>query len=276
MIEPVPVGTGDRSVVIGDGGLTLIAGPCVLEEPDRVLRIAEGLAQACADEGVGLVFKASFDKANRTSGNSPRGPGLDRGLAMLERVRNAIGAPVTTDVHLPRQAAAVADVVDLLQVPAFLCRQTDLLHACAATGRPVNVKKGQMVDPRTMGHAVAKLRAAGDGGVLLTERGTTFGHGDLVVDYRGLLWMREHEVPVVFDATHSVQRPSAGPGRSGGDRALAPALARAAVAIGVDALFAEVHDEPEAAWSDAATQLPLSGFRGWLRTWHRLHQAAKE
>ncbi len=240
-----PVAVGD--VVLGDGRLALIAGPCVLEEPERVLRIALGLARACDEAGLRWVFKSSFDKANRTRLDSPRGPGLDAGLALLARVKHELGVPVTTDVHAPEQAAAVAEVADLLQVPAFLCRQTDLLVACGATGRPVNVKKGQFADPRAMGHAVEKVRSGGDGGVLLTERGTTFGHGDVVVDYRGLVWMRELGVPVVLDVTHA----------SGGHPELAPARARAGAAVGVDAIFAEVHDDPPRAASDATSQVAL-------------------
>ncbi len=274
MAEPTEV-VRVGSVEIGGGSLALIAGPCVLEEPERVLRIARGLHEAAACAGLPWIFKASFDKANRTSGDSPRGPGLREGLALLSHVRSLLGVPVTTDVHSPAQAEAVAEHVDLIQVPAFLCRQTDLLTAAGATGRPVNLKKGQFVDPRAMGHAVDKVRAAGDGGVLLTERGTTFGHGDLVVDFRGLLWMRDLGVPVVYDATHSVQRPSASGDRSGGDRELAPALARAAVAAGVDAVFAEVHDQPALAWSDAATQLPLDAVPRWMAQWAALHRTLR-
>ncbi len=260
-------------VAVGDGALVLIAGPCVLEEPERVLRIARGLRDAAGAAGVPLVFKASFDKANRTSVGAFRGPGLEAGLELLARVRAEVGLPVTTDVHEPWQAERVAEVVDLLQVPAFLCRQTDLLVACGRTGRPVNVKRGQFADPRSMGHAVDKVRSAGDGGVLLTERGTSFGHGDLVVDPRALVWLREHGVPVVFDATHSAQRPSALGDRSGGDRELVPALARAAVAVGVDAVFLEVHDDPGSARSDAATQWPLDRVPGLLRRLAALHAA---
>jgi len=239
--------------------LLLIAGPCVLEEEDRVLRIADGVATVAAALGIPTVFKASFDKANRTSLTSRRGPGLDGGLRILERVREATGLPLTTDVHVPGQAAVVSEVVDLLQVPAFLCRQTDLLVACAATGKPVNVKKGQFLAPSATAPLVEKL--AGGGGVLLTERGTSFGHGDLVVDYRGLVEMRRH-APVVFDCTHSCQQPTALGDRSGGHRALARPLARAAAAVGIDGLFVEVHDDPDVAWSDAATQQPLSELRG--------------
>ncbi|HHO50774.1 MAG TPA: 3-deoxy-8-phosphooctulonate synthase [Deltaproteobacteria bacterium] len=267
--EPVQIG----SITVGDGGLVLIAGPCVLEGPERVLRIARGLDALTRAVSVPWIFKASFDKANRTSGASPRGPGLAEGLALLAEVRRQLEVPVTTDVHLPRQADVVAEHVDLLQVPAFLCRQTDLLRAVGATGRPVNLKKGQFVDPRAMGYAIDKVRSAGDGGVLLTERGTTFGHGDLVVDFRGLLWMRALGVPVVYDATHSVQRPSAAGDRSAGDRPLAPALARGAVAVGIDAIFAEVHDAPDQAWSDADLQLPLGELGGHLSEWIALHRA---
>ncbi|MBX2798626.1 MAG: 3-deoxy-8-phosphooctulonate synthase [Myxococcales bacterium] len=261
--KPSPVRVG--SICVGGGGWVLIAGPCMLEEPERVLRIGRGIAAVCDELQLPWIFKASFDKANRTSGHSPRGPGLRDGLALLAEVKSTLGVPVTTDVHLPSQADAIAEVADLLQIPAFLCRQTDLLLAAGGTGRPVNIKKGPFADPRTMGHAVDKVRQAGEGGVLLTERGTSFGHGDLVVDFRGLLWMRQLGVPVVYDATHSVQRPSALGDRSGGDAQLAPALARGAVAIGVDALFAEVHDDPSQALSDSATQLPLAQLPSMLR-----------
>jgi len=240
--------------------LLLIAGPCVLEAPDRVLRIATGIAEVADALGLPTVFKASFDKANRTSLHGRRGPGLDAGLRLLEQVRAETGLALTTDVHLPDQAATVAEVVDLLQVPAFLCRQTDLLVACAATGKPVNVKKGQFLAPSATAPLVEKLAASGPGGVLLTERGSSFGHGDLVVDYRGLIEMRRH-APVVFDCTHSCQQPSALGDRSGGHRELARPLARAAAAVGIDGLFVEVHDDPENAWSDAATQQPLSELR---------------
>jgi 2-dehydro-3-deoxyphosphooctonate aldolase (KDO 8-P synthase) len=248
-------GGAAREVLVGGGPLVLIAGPCVLEEPDRVLRIAEGCAAAAAARGLPYVFKASWDKANRTTGTSFRGPGLDEGLALLARVRATVGCPVTTDVHESTQVAAVAEVVDLLQVPAFLCRQTELLTACGASGRPVNVKKGQFLAPADMAFAVAKVRAGGAGGVLVTERGTTFGYGDLVVDVRGLPILRAL-APVVFDGTHSAQRPGQG-GHTGGDRSVIPTLCRAAVAVGVDALFLEVHDDPAVARSDAATQWPL-------------------
>jgi 2-dehydro-3-deoxyphosphooctonate aldolase (KDO 8-P synthase) len=249
LLGPVGVGPGHP--------LAIIAGPCVLEEEERVLRIARGLARACEERGLGFIFKASFDKANRTSLDSPRGPGIAEGLRALERVRGELGCPLTTDVHLPEQAAQVAAVVDLLQVPAFLCRQTDLLLACAATGRAVNVKKGQFLAPEDMAHPLEKLRRGGASGVLLTERGVSFGYHQLVVDMSGLPRMRALGAPVCFDATHSVQRPGGAGATTGGDRAMVPFLARAAVAVGVDAVFMEVHDDPDRAWSDGPNQLRL-------------------
>lgn len=261
-------------VTIGAGQpLVLIAGPCVLESRDHALRLAEQLAGLCRARALPLVFKASFDKANRSRHDSPRGPGLEAGIAWLAHAGREAGVPTTTDVHTPEQAAAVAAAIDLLQVPAFLCRQTDLLQACAATGRPVNVKKGQFCAAEDMRHALDKLAAAGDGGALLTERGTTFGYGDLVADMRNIPRMQALGAPVVFDGTHSVQRPGGASGQSGGDRALAPVLISAAIAAGCDAIFAEVHDDPPRAWSDAATQLPLDQFEAMLDQWLRVAYA---
>jgi 2-dehydro-3-deoxyphosphooctonate aldolase (KDO 8-P synthase) len=247
----------------------------VIEDEATVLETARGLVRICGDLGVPLIFKASFDKANRTSGHSFRGTGLDEGLRILALVKAELGVPVTTDVHEPHQAEPIAEIVDLLQVPAFLCRQTDLLVACARTGRPVNVKKGPFLAPRDLGPAVDKLRDAGAGGVLLTERGTTFGYHDLVVDFRSLVWMRELGVPVVFDATHSAQKPAAHGDRSGGERRFALTLGRAAAAVGVDALFAEVHPDPRRARSDAETQLPLASFGDVLRSWLSVHRSER-
>lgn len=246
---------------IGQGPLIFILGPCVIESSDRARAIAHGIGEICGRLGVPWMFKASFDKANRSSKSSFRGAGLSAGLKVLARVREEVGVPVTTDVHLPEQAAPVAEVVDLLQVPAFLCRQTDLLEACAGTGRPVNVKKGQFMAPADMAGVIGKLRP---GLCMLTERGTTFGYNNLVVDYRGLAIMRDLGVPVCFDATHSVQMPGGGP-TSGGDRRWVPPLARAAVAVGVDALFAEVHDNPEEALSDGPNMVRLSDLERLLR-----------
>lgn len=242
---------------IGGDQLAIIAGPCVAESLDLCRRVAETMCSIAADLGVPYVFKASFDKANRTSTSSQRGPGVAVGLESLHRIKTEFGVPVTTDVHETAQCAEVADVVDLLQIPAFLCRQTDLLLAAAATGKPVNVKKGQFLAPWDCSNIVDKLRAAAAAGILLTERGTTFGYNTLVVDMAGLPVMRSLGVPVVFDATHSAQRPGGAGSASGGNRESIPYLARAAVAVGVDAVFMEVHPDPSNAWSDAATQWPL-------------------
>jgi 2-dehydro-3-deoxyphosphooctonate aldolase (KDO 8-P synthase) len=253
--------------------LLLIAGPCVIESETLCLRIAEHLAKMAAALPVHVVFKASFDKANRTSGSSFRGPGVDDGLAVLEKVRAATGLPVTTDVHLPEQATAAGQVCDLLQIPAFLCRQTDLLLAAASTGRAVNVKKGQFVAPGDMKHVVAKLLAGGCSDVLLCERGTFFGYGRLVNDFAGLITMRQLGVPVIFDATHSVQQPASLGAATGGDRELVEPLARAAVAVGIDGLFFETHPDPDSSPSDGATMVPLDRLRGVLERVLLIHEA---
>jgi 2-dehydro-3-deoxyphosphooctonate aldolase (KDO 8-P synthase) len=238
--------------------LLLIAGPCVAESLDLCLTVADALGElATRHPQLDIVFKASFDKANRTSISTFRGHGLDEGLGILAEVRRRTGFAVITDVHESAQAGTVAEVVDYLQVPAFLCRQTDLLLAAAATGRPVLVKKGQFLDPHNTEHITAKLRAGGCTDILLGERGTTFGYGDLVVDFRSLLVMREPGVRVVYDATHSVQQPGASGGASGGLREFIVPLARAAVAVGVDGLFFETHPDPGAALSDGPNALPL-------------------
>jgi 2-dehydro-3-deoxyphosphooctonate aldolase (KDO 8-P synthase) len=245
----------------------------VIESEALCLRIAEELAAIAADLKVQAVFKASFDKANRTSVSSFRGPGMDEGLAVLDRVRAATGLPVTTDVHLPEQATAAGQICDLLQVPAFLCRQTDLLLAAAATGRAVNVKKGQFVAPADMKHVVAKLLTGGCRDVLLCERGTFFGYGRLVNDFAGLLTMRAMGVPVIFDATHSVQQPASLGEATGGDRQLVEPLARAAAAVGIDGLFFETHPDPDASPSDGPTMVPLAQLRGVLTRVVRMHEA---
>ena len=236
----------------GDGHpLLVLAGPCVIEERQFMLRIAETVRDICDRHGAGFVFKSSFDKANRSSDASSRGPGLNEGLEILDAVKKHVGAPVVTDIHESWQASPVAEVVDVLQIPAFLSRQTDLLRAAAATGRVVNVKKGQFLSPPEMRGVVAKLEAAGTDRILLTERGTTFGYNNLVVDFRGLPQLRALGYPVVFDATHSVQLPGGLDGTSGGQREYVPFLARAAAAVGMDALFVEVHENPDSAPSDA-------------------------
>lgn len=251
--ESVTIG---RISIGGGAPLALIAGPCVIESLDHCLAVGEAARITCDALGVPLIFKASFDKANRSSEASFRGPGLDEGLRILERVRTKLGVPVLTDIHEPVQAAPAGEVVDVLQIPAFLCRQTDLLIAAARTGKPVNVKKGQFVAPDQMRLAVEKIMAAGGRDVLLTERGTFFGYGRLVNDFTALPLMRGF-APVVFDATHSCQLPGGQGAQSGGRRDMVPVLARAAVAVGVDALFLEIHDDPDKARSDPATVWPV-------------------
>ncbi len=251
--------------VAGDGSpLLLIGGPCVLEDPATNSRIGTVLRDACAGLGLGFVFKASFDKANRSSIRSARGPGLREGLAELRRLREELQVPITTDVHQPDQAGPAAEVADLLQVPAFLCRQTDLLLACAATGRPVNVKKGQFISPKEMEHVTAKLKQGGCDQVMLTERGTFFGYHRLVNDFLGMGDLMEIGCPVCFDVTHSTQLPGAAE-KSGGRPERAALLARAAVAAGVHAVFVECHPRPERALSDASTCQPLSQMEEFLR-----------
>jgi len=244
--------------------LLIIAGPCVIEDEESTLAIAQCLKQVAQRLGVNLVFKASFDKANRTSLESYRGPGLERGLEILARVAHETGLPVTTDLHESHQAEPVGRVCDLLQIPAFLARQTDLLLAAAATGRPVHVKKGQFQAPGDMRHAVTKLLGGGCRNILLCERGTFFGYGRLVNDMQSIPLMRALGVPVVFDATHSVQEPSGRGTTTGGNRAMVEPLARAAVAIGADGLFFETHPHPDAALSDGPNMVPLDQFEGLL------------
>ncbi len=271
-----PVALAPGTVAGGDGPLLVIAGTCVVESRESALAHARALADMARDLELPLVFKASYDKANRTSVESFRGPGLDEGLAILAEVRAETGLPLLTDVHEASQCAAAAAVVDVLQIPAFLCRQTDLLLAAATTGRVVNVKKGQFLAPEDTRHIVGKLRSGGARGVLLTERGTTFGYHDLVVDFRSIPTMRALGVPVVFDATHSVQRPG-GLGRaSGGDPQHIPTLARAAVAAGADAVFLEVHRDPARALSDGPNALRLElvpALLAGLRDLYRLVRA---
>lgn len=252
--------------------LALISGLNVLEEEQAAVRTAHTIQEIATKRGMPLIFKASFDKANRTRSDGFRGPGLVEGLRILEAVKQATGLPVVTDVHEPGQAEAVAQVADCLQIPAFLCRQTDLVVACAATGRPVNIKKGQFVAARSLEHAVAKARGAGDGGVLVTERGNSFGHHDLVVDLRSLVDLRDF-APVCYDATHSVQMPGAAGGASGGQRQFIAPLARAAVAVGIDALFIEVHTDPDSAPVDSACQLTPSSLAALLDDCLRLQEA---
>jgi 2-dehydro-3-deoxyphosphooctonate aldolase (KDO 8-P synthase) len=255
---------------------TLVAGPCVLEGDDLNRQVAEALARLSDRHGVPVVYKASYDKANRSRVDSPRGPGLEEGLRLLERVREASGLPLLTDVHEPHQAAAAAEVVDVIQIPAFLCRQTDLVMAAGATGRALNIKKGQWMAPEEMAAVTEKARAAGAEEVVVTERGTFFGYGNLVVDMRSFQRIREAcRVPVVFDGTHSVQRPGLSQGSSGGDPEHIPALVRAAVAAGCDHLFLETHPEPARAPSDGANMLPLERLDTLLGQVVALRQAVQ-
>jgi 2-dehydro-3-deoxyphosphooctonate aldolase (KDO 8-P synthase) len=258
------IGDGKAAVEVGGGKLFLIAGPCVIESRDSALR-----------HSARLVEISSFDKANRTSFTSYRGPGMHDGLEILAEVRRTTGLPVLTDVHESHEVAAVAEVVDVLQIPAFLCRQTDLVNACAASGKAVNIKKGQFLAPWDMKHVAAKAREAGGRKLMLTERGTTFGYGNLVNDFRALVIMREF-APVVFDATHSVQLPGAGQGVSSGDRRFIAPLSRAAVAVGVDGLFMEVHEDPDNALSDGPNSLPIEELPRLLRSLLALRAAADE
>jgi 2-dehydro-3-deoxyphosphooctonate aldolase (KDO 8-P synthase) len=270
-----------QQVMVGDvafgGGkpFALIAGPCVIESRDHCLRHAAALQRICREAAVPLVFKCSFDKANRTSGQSFRGPGLQEGLAILAEVKQTLGLPVLTDVHAADQCAPCAEVVDCLQIPAFLCRQTDLLLAAARTGRAVNVKKGQFLAPEDVANVLAKITGAGNRNALITERGVSFGYRTLVVDFAGFPTMRAFGQPLVFDATHAVQRPG-GEGRStGGDRTRVPFLARAAVACGIDGLFLEVHEDPDRAPSDGPNMLRLQDLAALLRTLGRIQTACR-
>ncbi len=260
-------------VHVGDGKLFLIAGPCVIESEAHVRRMAEAIQRIASDLGVPYIFKASYDKANRTSVKSFRGPGLKEGTAILARLAKDTGLPVLTDVHEPSHCEIVAEAVDVLQIPAFLCRQTDLLVAAGKTGRAVNIKKGQFVAPWDMTHPVEKVRSTGNERVFLTERGASFGYNTLVVDFRSLPVLRKM-APVVFDGTHSVQQPSAAGGVSGGQPEFIPLLARAAVAAGIDGLFLEVHDDPQNAKSDGANALDLKLLKPLLERLQAIHQAA--
>jgi 2-dehydro-3-deoxyphosphooctonate aldolase (KDO 8-P synthase) len=261
-------------VQVGGGGLFLIAGPCVIESEQHVRTMADAIQRITSDLGIPYIFKASYDKANRTSVKSFRGPGLLEGTRILGALAKATGLPVLTDVHEPGHCEIVAEAVDVLQIPAFLCRQTDLLVAAGKTGRAVNIKKGQFVSPWDMRYPVEKTQSTGNERVFLTERGASFGYNTLVVDYRSLPVLRSFG-PVVFDGTHSVQQPSAANGVSGGQPEFIPLLARAAVAAGVDGLFLEVHNDPANAKSDGANALDLKNLKPLLETLLAIHAAAK-
>jgi 2-dehydro-3-deoxyphosphooctonate aldolase (KDO 8-P synthase) len=268
--SPVRVG----SIAIGEGcPLVLVAGPCVIESAELCLEVAGTLHKVTARLGLPFIFKASYDKANRSSVASFRGPGLERGLAVLARVKAELGVPVLSDIHLPAEAGPAAAVLDVLQIPAFLSRQTDLIQAAARTGKPLNIKKGQFLAPWDMRLAVEKAEAVGNDQVILTERGTAFGYNNLVSDLRAIPLMQRLGCPVLFDATHSVMLPGGAGDRSGGERELAPVLAQAAVAAGCDGVFLEVHPEPERGLSDAATMLPLAHVPALLERLLRIREA---
>ena len=257
------------------GPLSVIAAPCAIEGRQQTLEAAAALKEIFLQAAVPLIFKSSFDKANRSSGASYRGVGMTEGLSILAEVRERYDVPVITDIHLPEQAIPVAEAVDMLQIPAFLCRQTDLLLAAAATGKPVNIKKGQFLSPWEMRHVLAKARSTGNERICLCERGSSFGYNNLVVDMRGLEIMKTTGHPVIFDATHSVQLPGAGDGKSGGQREFVAPLARAAVAVGVAGLFLETHPDPDAAPCDGPNMLPFTALPSLLATLKELDRIAK-
>ncbi|HHD56164.1 MAG TPA: 3-deoxy-8-phosphooctulonate synthase [Desulfobulbaceae bacterium] len=277
MIEPVAITTPDDRYQVGPGRpLLLLAGPCVLESGELAWDIAREMKAICKRLGISYVFKASFDKANRTSLESFRGPGLENGLRQLGRIRSEVGVPVVSDIHESSQVEMAADLLDIIQIPAFLCRQTDLLVAAAKSGVAVNLKKGQFVAPWDMVHAVGKIRAAGCDRLLLTERGTSFGYNNLVVDMRSLPVMRQMGCPVIFDTTHSVQLPGGQGSSSGGQREFIPSLARAAMGAGIDGLFMEVHPDPDKALCDGPNSWPLDKVEVLLKQLLAIRTALEE
>ncbi len=268
-IEVGPIRIGGRQPLV------LISGPCVIESPDGALAIAAALKELTARLGIGFIFKASYDKANRTAISAYRGPGLKDGLAVLARIKRELDVPVLSDVHAVDEVAAAAEVLDVIQIPAFLCRQTDLLLAAAATGKPVNVKKGQFLAPWDVAHVVAKIAATGNRRVLLTERGVMFGYNNLVVDFRAIAIMQQTGCPVIFDATHSVQLPGGAGQSSGGQREFAPLLARAAVAAGANGIFMEVHPDPDQALCDGPNSLRLEMLPPLLAQLKAIHELVR-
>ena len=261
-----------KQIVIGnDNELVVMAGPCVIESEEVCLETADFLSRTCGELKLPYVFKASFDKANRTSLSSFRGPGMEKGLTILQKVKDKFDVPVVTDIHHPEQAAPAAEVADVIQIPAFLCRQTDLLLAAGKTGKPVNVKKGQFMAPEDMEAVLEKIHSTDNGNTILTERGTTFGYHNLVVDMRSLDIMRNLGAPVIFDCTHAVQRPGGKGTASGGNREFAAPLTRAACATGIDGLFMEVHPDPDNALSDGSNSMPFTGVKQLLKTAKEIH-----
>ena len=271
--KPVKIG----SVEIGGGApLALIAGPCVIESESHALRMAEIIAGVAGELQVPWIFKASYDKANRTSIESYRGPGIEHGLRILSKVREQLGCPVLSDVHSIGEIEQAKDILDIMQIPAFLCRQTDLIHAAVLTGRIVNLKKGQFLSPAEMGQVVAKALAMNGDKIVVTERGTTFGYNNLVADMRSIPILKESGFPVIFDATHSVQLPGGGGDKSGGQREFAPVLARCAIAAGADGIFIETHPRPDSAPSDGPNMIPLADMPSVLKSLHRVFEAVRE
>lgn len=268
-IEVGPIRIGGRQPLV------LISGPCVIESPDGALAIAAALKELTARLGMGFIFKASYDKANRTAISAYRGPGLKDGLAVLARIKRELDVPLLSDVHAVDEVATAAEVLDVIQIPAFLCRQTDLLLAAAATGKPVNVKKGQFLAPWDVAHVVAKIAATGNRRVLLTERGVMFGYNNLVVDFRAIAIMQQTGCPVIFDATHSVQLPGGAGQSSGGQREFAPLLARAAVAAGANGIFMEVHPDPDQALCDGPNSLRLDMLPPLLAQLKAIHELVR-
>jgi len=272
MVRKIRIG----DIEIGGGLFCLIAGPCVIESEEILMQSAGFLKKICKSEKVPFIFKASFDKANRTSVNSYRGPGPDKGLSLLSRVKKELGIPVITDIHCISQVEAAKNSVDILQIPAFLCRQTDLIVKAAETGKPLNIKKGQFLSPWDMEHVIEKAVSTGNRDIFITERGTTFGYNNLVTDFRALPIMRSFGYPVFYDATHSVQEPGKLGGRSGGNKEYVPFLARAAVAVGCDGLFMEVHPRPEKALSDGPNMLRLTDVKKLLKQLKAIYYATKK
>lgn len=264
--ETKKVVVGQKAVIGGKKRFTLIAGPCVIESEELVMEVAEYIKKITDELDINFIFKSSFDKANRSSINSYRGPGIDKGLEILAKVKSRFSIPVTTDIHEVWQAKPISEVVDIIQIPAFLCRQTDLVAASGETGKPISVKKGQFLAPWDMKNVVKKLEETGNTNIVLMERGTTFGYNNLVVDMRGLIEMREFGYPVVFDATHSVQKPGGRGDTTGGDRDMVYPLMRAAAAVGIDGVFAEVHPDPDNGKSDGPNMLNIKDLENILKT----------
>lgn len=262
---------------IGKGNpLVLIAGPCVIENEEITFTTAQKLKEVCDRLGISLIFKSSFDKANRTSGSSFRGPGIDQGLKILSQIKKKFSIPVISDIHAVDEVRPASEVLDALQIPAFLCRQTDLILSSSRTGKPVNVKKGQFLSPWDVKHIIEKFTSTGNQNLLLTERGTSFGYNNLIVDFRGFSIIRSFGYPMLFDVTHSLQLPGGEGSSSGGQREFAPSLARAAVATGVDGLFIEVHPDPMKALSDASTMIPINEIEGLLQQTKTLHDMVRK